>query len=57
MYVVNESGPVIIEHQPRDTVKLPIIQIGRSRKRVRKPKRSRHTKSTPLMLSGIRLKK
>ena len=26
------SKPIIIEHQPRDSVKLPTIQIGRSRK-------------------------
>ena len=29
------SSPIIIEHQPRDRVKLPPIQIGRPRKRVR----------------------
>lgn len=51
------SKPVVIEHQPRDMVELPRIQIGRPRKRVRKAKRSRHTESTPLMLSGIRLRK
>ena len=50
------SKPVIIEHQPRGTVKLPHIQVGRPRKRVRKAKRSRHTESTPLILSGIRLR-
>ncbi len=51
------SKPIIIEHQPRGTVKLPHIQVGRPRKRVRKVKRSGHTESTPSMLSGIRLKK
>ena len=51
------SKPVVIEHQPRDTVELPHIQVGRPRKRVRTTKRPRHTNLPPSMLSGIRFKK
>lgn len=50
------SKPIIIEHQPRGTIKLPHIQVGRPRKRVRISKRLR--RETPLtMLSSVRLKK
>jgi len=40
------SKPVIVEHQPRGTMKLPHIQVGRPRKRVRKSKRSRQDSIT-----------
>lgn len=44
------SKPIIIEHQPRDTVKLPPIQIGRPRKRTRvKTRRPRPTPPPMLM--------
>ena len=47
------SKPVIIEHQPRGRVKLPQVQIGRKRKRVRVSKRLRD--DTPPTLSSMRL--
>jgi len=49
------SKPVIIEHQPRDTIRLPRIQIGRPRKRIRaKIRKQRQT--PPPSISMIRLK-
>lgn len=48
------SKPVIIEHQPRGRVKLPQIQIGRTRKRVRVSKRVRRD-TPPTTLSSVRL--
>ncbi len=54
------SKPVIIEHQPRDRVRLPSIQIGRTRKRIRASKHRRQTASTPIptinKIRDIRLK-
>jgi len=47
------SKPVIIEHQPRDKVRLPTIQIGRPRKRVRVSKRKRQTAPPSPTLSSI----
>ncbi len=38
------SKPIVVEHQPRDAVKLPYIQVGRPRKRIRKSKRSRQNR-------------
>ena len=49
--------PIIIEHQPRDYFRLEPTQIGRKRKRVRVPKRSRHTTPPMPMLSEIRQKR
>lgn len=47
------SKPVIIEHQPRDRAKLPVVQIGRPKKR----KRIRTERPVaPTSLMGIRLK-
>ncbi|MFC1989718.1 transposase [Chloroflexota bacterium] len=48
------SKPVIIEHQPRDRIKLPVIQVGRPQKRKRQ--RNKLPK-TPTMLMGLRSKK
>jgi len=48
------SKPVIIEHQPRGRVKLPQVQVGRTRKRVRVSKRVRRD-TPPPTLSSVRL--
>ncbi len=50
------SKPVITEHQPRDRVKLPVIQVGRPRKRKRRVK-SRVSKPITPTLSSLRLKR
>ena len=51
------SKPVIIEHQPRGRVKLPQVQIGRRRKRVRvSRRRPRITQPMPL-LSEVRIRR
>jgi len=43
------SKPVVIEHQPRDRVKLPPIQLGRPKKRIRISKKT--PRRTPPMMS------
>jgi len=48
------SKPVVIEHQPRDKVKLPVIQVGRPRKRKRY---RRKLPTTPTTIMGLRVKK
>ncbi|MFC1932833.1 transposase [Chloroflexota bacterium] len=48
------SKPVIIEHQPRDRVKLPVVQVGRPQKRKRY---RRKLPTTPTTMMGMRLKK
>jgi hypothetical protein len=35
------SRPIIVEHQPRDKVRLPLAQIGRRKKRVRSKRREK----------------
>jgi len=49
------SVPVTIEHQPRDKVKLPPIQIGRPRKRIRIS--NKKTRITPPMPSITQVRK
>jgi len=46
------SKPIIIEHQPRDRISLPPVQIGRPRKRVRNSKHSQQR--VPTTLSSMR---
>jgi len=48
------SKPVIIEHQSRDRVKLPAVQVGRPQKRKRY---RRKLPTTPTTIIGLRLKK
>jgi len=49
------SKPVIIEHRPRGTIKLPHIQIGRPRRRIRAKIRKQRQTPSP-SISMIRLK-
>lgn len=46
--------PVVIEHQPRDIVELPRIQIGRPRKRVRISRRKQRGIAPVTTISQIR---
>jgi len=48
------SKPVIIEHQPRDRVKLPVVQVGRPQKRRRY---RRKLPTTPTTMMGLRVKR
>jgi len=48
------SKPVIIEHQPRERVKLPTVQVGRPQKRKRY---RRKLPTAPTTIMGMRLKK
>ena len=48
------SKPVVIEHQPRDGNKLPVIQVGRPQKRKRYRKK---LPTSPTTLLGLRLRK
>jgi len=48
------SKPVIIEHQPRERVKLPTVQVGRPQKRKRY---RRKLPTAPTTMMGMRLKK
>lgn len=51
------SKPAVIEHQPRDSIKLPVIQVGRPRKRKRIKKRDSTQRETPPMLLSTRREK
>ncbi len=48
------SEPIIIEHQPRDAIRLPHIQVGRPRKRVRISRRMKRVTPPMPMISEIR---
>ncbi|MFC2010321.1 IS6 family transposase [Chloroflexota bacterium] len=50
------SKPIITEHQPRNKARLPLAQIGRPKKRIRKSKRKQDVPSMLSTLRGVRLK-
>jgi len=51
------SKPVIVEHQPRGTMKLPHIQVGRPRKRIRIKPRTPRITPPMTMLSEVRMRR
>ncbi|MFC1946572.1 integrase core domain-containing protein [Chloroflexota bacterium] len=48
------SVPVVIEHQPRGKVRLPLAQIGRRKKRIRISKKAPRITPKPSQITQVR---